>query len=101
LRSLSCTVAGAQAPREESTPENAMRTLCAAILTATLFLGGFGDSARADTPPSKHQLMKDCMAEQRAAGRPKDEVKDACKDVTKTEKENADAQKKAEQPAKP
>jgi hypothetical protein len=81
-----------------------MRTLCVAILAAMVFLGASGQSARADATPSKHQLMKDCMAKQRAAGRPRQEVRDACKDVAKTEKENADAQTKAdkaEQPAKP
>lgn len=78
-----------------------MRTLCVAILAAMVFLGASGESARADAPPSKHQLMKDCMAKQKAAGRPRQEVRDACKDVAKTEKENADAQKKADQPAKP
>jgi hypothetical protein len=66
-----------------------------------VFLGASGESARADAAPSKHQLMKDCMAKQKAAGRPRQEVRDACKDVAKTEKENADAQKKADQPAKP
>lgn len=42
--------------------------------------------------PSRHQMMKDCMAKQKAseAGRTKDDMKNSCKDVTKTEKQNAD-----------
>jgi hypothetical protein len=42
-------------------------------------------------PPSKHQLMKECMAKQKAseAGRPKEEMKKICEDVAKTEKQNA------------
>ena len=54
--------------------------------------------------PSKHQLMKDCMAKQKAAnsGLPKEDMKNACKDVTKTEKQNDDAAKKAaDQPTPP
>lgn len=48
----------------------------------------------ADSPaaPSRHQMMKDCMAKQKAseAGRMKEDMRNACKDVTKTEKQNAD-----------
>ncbi|MDP9088539.1 MAG: hypothetical protein M3O26_07350 [Pseudomonadota bacterium] len=48
----------------------------------------------ADSPaaPSRHQMMKDCMTKQKAseAGRTKEDMKNACKDVTKTEKQNAD-----------
>lgn len=48
----------------------------------------------ADSPPapSRHQMMKDCMAKQKAseAGRSKEDMKNSCKDVTKTEKQNAD-----------
>jgi len=54
--------------------------------------------------PSKHQLMKDCMAKQKAAhsGLPKEDMKNACKDVTKTEKQNDDAaEKSADQPKPP
>jgi hypothetical protein len=42
--------------------------------------------------PSKHQMMKDCMAKQKAseAGRSKEDMKTSCRDVTKTEKQNAD-----------
>ena len=46
--------------------------------------------------PTRHQLMKDCMAKQKAAdsGRPKYELSQDCKDIVKTEKENAAANKK-------
>ena len=48
----------------------------------------------ADSPPapSRHQMMKDCMTKQKAseAGRTKEDMKNSCKDVTKTEKQNAD-----------
>jgi hypothetical protein len=66
------------------------------LIVAGQYFMGFGDSARADTPPTKHQLLKDCMAKQQAAdsGKPRQDLKDACKDVAKTQKENADAQKK-------
>lgn len=42
--------------------------------------------------PSKHQMMKDCMAKQKASdsGQHKDEMRKSCKDITKTEKQNAD-----------
>ena len=37
-------------------------------------------------------MMKDCMTKQKAseAGRTKEDMKNSCKDVTKTEKQNAD-----------
>jgi hypothetical protein len=48
----------------------------------------------APAPPaaSKHQLMKDCMAKQKASesGRSADDMRKSCKDVTKTEKQNQD-----------
>jgi hypothetical protein len=63
----------------------------ASILAAVTLCGvqAYADDAAAE---SKHQMMKDCMAKQKASesGRPKDEMKKSCKDVTKTEKQNAD-----------
>jgi hypothetical protein len=67
-------------------------------------LAGFASSAAhaddAAPPPAmtKHQMMKDCMAKQRASdgGVPKEDMKKACKDVTATERENDKAEKKAE-----
>ena len=54
--------------------------------------------ARADDKPapSKHQLMKECMAKQKAseAGRSKEEMKKTCEDLAKTEKQNADQAEK-------
>jgi hypothetical protein len=46
--------------------------------------------------PTRHQLMKDCMAKQKAAGsgKPKYELSQDCRDITKTEKENAEADQK-------
>jgi hypothetical protein len=55
--------------------------------------------ARADAPqpppPTRHQMMKDCMAKQKASdgGMPKEQMRKNCRDVTKTEKENAKAEK--------
>jgi hypothetical protein len=45
--------------------------------------------------PTKHQLMKDCMAKQKASdsGMPKEQMKKNCKDLTKTENQNAKADK--------
>jgi hypothetical protein len=44
---------------------------------------------------TKHQRMKECMAKQKASdgGMPKEQMKKNCKDVTKTESENAKAEK--------
>jgi hypothetical protein len=59
--------------------------------------------AQADEPaakptPSKHQMMKDCMAKQKASdgGMPKEDMKRNCRDVTATERENDKAEDKAE-----
>jgi hypothetical protein len=50
--------------------------------------------ARADEAPSpsQHQLMKDCMAKQKASdsGRLKEDMEKSCRDLAKTEKQNAD-----------
>jgi hypothetical protein len=67
---------------------------------------GFMPPAFADdsTPPqTRHQMMKDCMAKQKASdgGIPKEEMKANCKDVTKSESENAKADKAATDAASP
>jgi hypothetical protein len=51
--------------------------------------------------PSKHQLMKDCMAKQKASdgGMPKEDMKKNCKDVTQTEEQNDKVEHAAEQSA--
>ena len=62
----------------------------AAALAAGLALSSY---ARAEEkPPSKHQLIKECMAKQKAseAGRSKEEMKKTCEDLANTEKQNAD-----------
>jgi hypothetical protein len=45
--------------------------------------------------PTKHRLMKECMRKEKAAisGRENYELSADCKDITKTEKQNADAEK--------
>ncbi len=52
----------------------------------------FADDASGQPAMTRHQMMKDCMAKQKASGSgmPKEDMKKACRDVTKTEKENAD-----------
>jgi hypothetical protein len=41
---------------------------------------------------SKHQMMKDCMAKQKASdsGRLREDMRKSCRDLAKTEKQNAD-----------
>jgi len=56
----------------------------------------------APPPQTRRQMMKECMAKQKASdsGMPKEQMRRNCKDVTKTEKENAKAEKEnAVQPA--
>ena len=69
----------------ESFKHAAVSILLAGLLVAV--------QANADDAPvqSKHQMMKDCMTKQKASegGRPKEEMKKACKDLIKTEKQNA------------
>ena len=86
-----------------------------ALLLAALMLSGavYADDAAVPAPapapspppaavnaaaaaPSRHRLMKDCMTKEKAAesGKPKYELSDDCKDITKTEKQNVDAEKK-------
>jgi hypothetical protein len=76
----------------------------ASVLGLCAALSALSAAAGEPATPSKHQLMKDCMAKQRAAnsGLPKEDMKNACKDVTKTEKQNDDAAKKtADKPNAP
>jgi hypothetical protein len=67
------------------------------LVTALVFMTAAAAPATllADAPPApqtKHQMMKDCMRKQKAseAGRTQEDMKQACRDVTKTEKENAE-----------
>jgi len=77
------------------------------LMLAALMIGStaLSDESGVSTPgvatpgvatPSRHQLMKDCIAKQKAAdsGRPGYELTQDCKNITKTEKENADTVKK-------
>lgn len=77
--------------KRTSTRKAHLDRAAALLLAAALFCGA---ASHADAPPapSKHQLMKECMAKQKAseAGRSKEDMKNSCRDVTKTEKENAD-----------
>ena len=68
-----------------------LKAAAASVLSAVLFCA---IQAHADeTPaPSKHQMMKDCMAKQKASdsGRRKEDMEKSCRDLSKTEKQNAD-----------
>jgi hypothetical protein len=86
--------------RERTAKRNAILNYAAAVI----FAAGLacGAASQADNPPaqSKHQMMKDCMAKQQAseAGRSKEDMKNSCKDLIKTEKQNADKSSAAPQP---
>jgi hypothetical protein len=75
---------------------------CAALALAA---GLVCSVAFADSPASqsRHQMMKECMAKQKAseAGRTKEDMKNSCKDVTKTEKQNADKASEDQQSREP
>jgi len=74
-----------------------IRALYSAAL-ATWLICAAGAVRADDAPtPTKHQMMKDCMAKQKASdgGMPKEQMKKNCRDVTKTERENAKADKGA------
>ena len=60
------------------------------MLAAALSFGGSAFAEDAPGAPSSHQLMKDCMAKQKASerGKTRAEMRKACKDVTKNEKQN-------------
>jgi hypothetical protein len=67
--------------------------------TAAMLASGamvFAACAHADDAapkaPSKHQLMKECMAKQKAADNPMPhaDLRKACEDVTKNQKQNTD-----------
>jgi hypothetical protein len=55
------------------------------------------DEAAPKPVASRHQMMKECMAKQKAsdAGLSKEQMKKNCRDVTETERENAKADKKS------
>jgi len=55
------------------------------------------DEAASRPVATRHQMMKECMAKQKAsdAGLSKEQMKKNCRDVTETERENAKADKKS------
>jgi hypothetical protein len=63
---------------------------CVLMLAAALSFVGSAFADDAPGAPSGHQLMKDCMAKQRASesGKTRADMRKACKDVTKNEKQN-------------
>jgi hypothetical protein len=81
---------------------------CEGSLWSALLLAGIAavavdvhaDEAASKPVATRHQMMKECMAKQKAsdAGLSKEQMKKNCRDVTGTERENAKAdQKSAEQ----
>jgi hypothetical protein len=52
-----------------------------------------GDPTNHPTMTQKHQMMKDCMAKQKAAnsGMSKEDMKKACKDQVKSQMDNSDS----------
>ena len=71
---------------------NHFKSASAALLSSTVLM--FAVYAHADDAapktPSKHQLMKECMAKQKAGDNPMPhaDIRKACEDVTKNEKQN-------------
>jgi hypothetical protein len=63
---------------------------CVLLLGAAVSFGGNVFADEAPGVPSSHQLMKDCMAKQKASesGKTRADMRKACKDVTKNEKQN-------------
>jgi len=55
------------------------------------------DEAAPKPVATRHQMMKECMAKQKAsdAGLSKEQMKKNCRDVTQTERENAKADQKS------
>jgi hypothetical protein len=68
----------------------------AALATWLICAAGMVRADDAPTP-TRHQMMKDCMAKQKASdgGMPKEQMKKNCRDITKTERENAKTDKGA------
>jgi hypothetical protein len=75
--------------------------LLSLVLGAGLICAALPVHADEKTAPSKHQLMKECMAKQKASdgGMSKEDMKKNCKDVTNTAHENAKVEKAAAESA--
>ena len=77
-------------------PHWSERSLLSALLVGCIAgaaVDGHADETASRPVVTRHQLMKDCMAKQRAsdAGLSKEQMKRNCRDVTGTELENAKA----------
>ena len=75
-------------------------SLWSALLLAGIVAGTgavHADEAASKPVATRHQMMKECMAKQKAsdAGLSKEQMKKNCRDVTETERENAKADKKS------
>lgn len=77
------------------------RSMCSLFLAGMIGAAPLAHSDGTESPPSKHQMMKECMAKQKASdgGISKEQMRKNCRDVTKTEKENAKTEKADSQPA--
>ena len=62
-------------------------------VAATLGVIVHADPVASQPVATKHQMMKECMAKQKAsaAGLSKEQMKKNCRDITQTERENAKA----------
>jgi hypothetical protein len=73
------------------------------LLWSSLLLAGIAavdvhaDETASKPVATRHQMMKECMAKQKAsdAGLSKEQMKKNCRDVTGTERENAKADQKS------
>jgi hypothetical protein len=79
-------------------PHWSERSLWSALLLsgiASVAVGVHADEAASRPVASRHQLMKECMAKQKAsdAGLSKEQMKKNCRDITETALENAKADK--------
>ena len=82
-------------------PHWSERALWSALLltgTAPVAIDVHADEAASRPVATRHQMMKECMAKQKAsdAGLSKEQMKKNCRDVTQTERENAEADKTRE-----
>jgi hypothetical protein len=81
-------------------PQWSERSLWSGLLLAGICAAAVNvhaDEAASKPVATKHQMMKECMAKQKAsdAGLPKEQMKKNCRDVTETERENAKAEQKS------
>jgi len=76
-----------------------VRSLLAALLltgiAAVAAVDVHADEAASRPVATRHQMMKECMAKQKAsnAGMSKEQMKKNCRDITDTERENAKTDK--------